>query len=43
MCTDEEIAEVMSDESEGCAQRLVEKALENGGRDNITCMVRKTA
>ncbi|MBO5571864.1 MAG: serine/threonine-protein phosphatase [Ruminococcus sp.] len=43
MCTDEEIAEVMADESEGCAQRLVEIALENGGRDNITCMIIKTA
>lgn len=42
MCSDEEIAVVMSGASEDCAQRLVDKALENGGRDNITCMIIKT-
>ncbi len=43
MCTDAEIAETMSDPSDGCAHRLVERALKNGGRDNITCMVIRTA
>ena len=42
MCSDEEIAVVISGSQEGCAQRLVEKALSNGGRDNITCMVIRT-
>ncbi len=42
MCTDEEIAVTMAGNEDGCAQRLVEKALEKGGRDNITCMVIKT-
>lgn len=42
MCTDEEIALVIAGSPEGCARRLVEKALSNGGRDNITCMVIRT-
>lgn len=43
MCSDAEIAETMSDSSDGCAHRLVERALDKGGRDNITCMVIRTA
>ena len=43
MCTDKEIADIMSNETDGCAHRLTEKALENGGRDNITCVVIRTA
>ena len=43
MCTDEEIALTMVGDEEGCAQRLVDKAIDKGGRDNITCIVIKTA
>lgn len=42
MCSKEEIAEILEGDINGCAYRLVEKALEHGGRDNITCMVIRT-
>lgn len=40
MCSDEEIKEVLLGiENENIGSKLVEKALENGGADNITCML----
>ena len=42
MCSTEEITEILSGDISGCANRLVEKALEHGGHDNITCMVIQT-
>lgn len=39
MCSDEEIAEILSSDSENYAELLVKKALENGGKDNVTCVV----
>ena len=41
MCTDDEIKEILSQECENHAQLLVDKALENGGEDNVTCIVIK--
>ena len=39
MCTDDEIKEILSQECDNPAQLLVDKALENGGEDNVTCIV----
>lgn len=39
MCSDEEIKAVLNGSNENTAVALVEKALENGGRDNVTCIV----
>ncbi|MDE6677652.1 MAG: protein phosphatase 2C domain-containing protein [Ruminococcus sp.] len=39
MCSDEEIKEILSSNYENDAEILVKKALENGGEDNVTCMV----
>lgn len=39
MCSDTEIAEILDTDNKNPAQALVEKALENGGVDNVTCMV----
>ncbi len=39
MCSAEEISEVLSSSGTDVARKLVEKALENGGRDNVTCLV----
>lgn len=39
MCTDEEIAEVLSLRPDAPAEKLVEQALQNGGEDNVTCIV----
>lgn len=39
MCNDEEISEILSCDSDNYAELLVNKALDNGGRDNVTCVV----
>ncbi|MDE5619906.1 MAG: protein phosphatase 2C domain-containing protein [Ruminococcus sp.] len=39
MCSDDEIAEILSSDSENYAEVLVKKALDNGGQDNVTCIV----
>lgn len=39
MCCDEEIAEILSEKTENHADALVDRALENGGVDNVTCVV----
>ena len=39
MCTDEEIAGILQTEQESPAKALVGRALENGGEDNVTCIV----
>lgn len=39
MCCDEEIAEILSEKIDNHADSLVDKALENGGIDNVTCVV----
>ena len=39
MCYDYEIAKVLAEEHSNYAEALVEKALEKGGWDNITCIV----
>lgn len=39
MCMDYEIEKIMIDSSDKITSNLVKKALENGGQDNITCMV----
>ncbi len=39
MCSADEIRALLSAESDSTAKLLVEKALENGGRDNVTCLV----
>ncbi len=39
MCTSEEIAEILGMECESTSKELVEAALENGGKDNVTCLV----
>ena len=39
MVSDEDISGSMSDMDEEIAPRLVDQALENGGLDNVTCMV----
>lgn len=39
MCCDEEIAEILSEKVENHADALVDRALENGGIDNVTCVV----
>lgn len=39
MCCDEEIAEILSGKNENHADALVDRALENGGVDNVTCVV----
>ena len=41
MLTDEEIGEIFSEGSAGPALQLIARALENGGRDNVTCIVIK--
>ena len=41
MCSETEIADILSGEHSNSAERLVSKALENGGQDNITCIVIK--
>ncbi|MBQ2603982.1 MAG: serine/threonine-protein phosphatase [Clostridia bacterium] len=41
MCSDEEIQEILSQDSDNPAKLLIEKALENGGEDNVTCIVIK--
>lgn len=39
MCSDEEITEIVSVKQDDAAKKLVEKALQNGGEDNVTCIV----
>ncbi len=39
MCCDEEIEEVLSEKAENHADVLVDRALINGGVDNVTCIV----
>ncbi len=39
MCCDEEIADILSEKMENHADALVDRALENGGVDNVTCVV----
>lgn len=39
MCSDEEITEILSSGCENYAEMLVKKALDNGGKDNVTCVV----
>lgn len=39
MCSDAEIMEILASDSENPALALVNKALENGGEDNVTCIV----
>lgn len=39
MCSDREILEIIAKKSKGTSLTLLEKALENGGEDNVTCMV----
>ena len=39
MCTSEEISELLAENGENPASVLVDRALENGGRDNVTCLV----
>ena len=39
MCSDEEIADILKQDTASPAQALVEKALSNGGEDNVTCVV----
>ncbi|MCQ2470179.1 MAG: protein phosphatase 2C domain-containing protein [Ruminococcus sp.] len=41
MCSEAEITEILSGEHSNSAERLVNKAIENGGQDNITCIVIK--
>ena len=41
MCSDEEILEILMAEYENNAEAIVQKALENGGIDNSTCMIIK--
>lgn len=41
MCTNDEIAEILASDSDSTAGLLVDRALENGGRDNVTCLVIK--
>ena len=39
MCCDEEIADILSEKNDNHADALVDKALQNGGVDNVTCIV----
>ncbi|MGN0633345.1 MAG: PP2C family protein-serine/threonine phosphatase [Oscillospiraceae bacterium] len=39
MCSREEISQIMSERRIDTARALADKALENGGRDNVTCIV----
>lgn len=39
MCSTDEIKEILSGNDSNVAPVLVKKALENGGRDNVTCLV----
>lgn len=39
MCCDEEIADILAEKMENHADALVDRALENGGVDNVTCIV----
>ncbi len=39
MCSDEEITEVLNSSNDNLANSLVNKALDNGGKDNVTCIV----
>ena len=39
MCCDEEIADILSEKIENHADALVDRAIVNGGIDNITCIV----
>ncbi len=39
MCCDEEIAEILSEKNDNHADSLVDRAIENGGVDNVTCVV----
>lgn len=39
MCSEEEIAGILSESLQNTADALIKKALENGGIDNITCIV----
>jgi len=41
MCTDEEIQSILSSDDETPAKSLVEMAINNGGEDNVTCVVIK--
>ena len=39
MCCDEEIADILAEKNDNHADALVNRAIENGGIDNITCVV----
>ena len=39
MCSDDEILEMLKNNDENLTANLVNKALEKGGEDNVTCMI----
>lgn len=39
MCTDDQIARLMEKDADDACLALVDAALENGGQDNVTCMI----
>lgn len=39
MCSDDEIAEILCEKTDNYAELLVNRAVANGGKDNITCVV----
>lgn len=39
MCSTDEIKKILSSGKSDIARRLVDRALDNGGRDNVTCLV----
>ena len=41
MCSEDEIIDIMQQDSENTARDLVEAAVENGGTDNVTCIAAK--
>lgn len=41
MCTDDEINEMLLSSEENLAQTLIDRALQNGGLDNVTCITVK--
>ena len=41
MCSEDEIIDIMQQDSENTARDLAEAAVENGGTDNVTCIAAK--